>query len=50
MRTLTIGAVKFYFLKAGEKLTQEHIYDAYAVAIVRVYVIWPRGNSVAGIR
>lgn len=45
MRTLTLGAVKFYFLKAGEKLTQEHVYGTYAAAIVRLYVIWPRGNK-----
>ncbi|MEG0866006.1 MAG: hypothetical protein RSG77_03035 [Hafnia sp.] len=45
MQTITLGAVKFYFLNAGENLTQEHIYGTYAVAIVRVYVIWPRGNK-----
>ena len=45
MRPLTIGAVKFYFLKAGEKLTQEHIYGTYSAAIVHVYAIWPRGNK-----
>lgn len=45
MRTPTLGAVKFYFLKAGEKLTQEHVYGTYTAAIVRLYVIWPRGNK-----